>query len=196
MATAHDLHPRQLWDGEVATRGDLHFADSFCRNSSMTSPPMSVIIRLSDDVAICDAVARAAEAQAAGPHIGYDWWTLSRILMVVLVGRIPFVTLPVVAVAPVAWFVESLWVSVLVGVVAVVGLYRGRDGMHRLALAVPWPDPPDRMICSEVGRLVIESVFTADALPGLFGVEPSMTAPGDLLLELLHRCDRGTAHGR
>ena len=52
------------------------------------------------------------------------------------------------------------------------------------------------MICSEVGRLVIESVFTADALPGLLGVEPSMTAPGDLLQELLHRCDRGTERGR
>ena len=73
---------------------------------------------------------------------------------------------------------------------------RGRDGLHRLALAVPWPDPPNRMICSEVGRLLIESVFTADALPGLLGVEPSMTAPGDLLQELLHRCDRGTEHAR
>lgn len=153
-------------------------------------PPTSTVIRLSDDSKIREALAAEAESRArATPHIDYDWWTIGRIVFVGLFGRVPFLTFPILAGPPLARYFGPVWIPLGVTVAAMLVLYWMRGVLFRAAMAVPWPDPPKRMICSELGRRVIEVVFGSSSLPGLAEVTPAMTAPGDLLQELLHRCD-------
>jgi hypothetical protein len=232
MPNVSDLKPRPLWDDELPTRGDLHFAVGFGPKSALVSriiaagtasrtnhvgiitevtgsewkivealskgvvedthqpPPVSTVIRASDDPAVREALARRAEAGAAAdPHIGYDWWTIGRIAFVGLFGRVPFLTFPILAGPPLARYVDPVWVPLVVTVAAIVALYLVRSWLFDIAMACPWPNPRTRMICSEFARRTIEGVFGSDSLPGLADVKPALTSPGDLLQELLHRCD-------
>ncbi len=153
-------------------------------------PPVSTVIRVSDDPTMHGALASRAEAGArAVPHIGYDWWTIARILFVGLVGRVPFLTFPILAGPPLARYIDPAWVPVVVTFTSIVILYLVRGWLFQLAMACPWPNPPNRMICSEFARRTIEDVFGVESLPGLVDVNPALTSPGDLLQELLHRCD-------
>ena len=157
------------------------------------TPPVSTVLRLSDDPAVREQVAAAAEAKLS-PHIDYDWATIARIIYVGLVGRIPFLTVPLLVGPALARYVGPVWVAPLVTAALMAALYRGRGLLFRLAMATPWIDQPDRMICSELGRRVIEDVFTRAAVPGLAQIQPiSMTSPGDLFQELLFRRDYGAS---
>ena len=155
-------------------------------------PPNSTVIRLSDDPAVRAAVvARAEQGPQAVPHIKYDWWAIARIVFVGLVGRVPFLTFLMVGSPVLTAFLRPWWLTLLVIVGALWLLYWAEPLLFRLASACPWPgtNRPDRMICSAYGRLVIEDVFGAGALPGLQEEQLSITSPGDLFQELLHRCD-------
>ena len=157
------------------------------------TPPVSTVLRLSDDPVVREQVAAAAEARLS-PHIDYDWATIARIIYVGLVGRIPFFTVPLLVAPPLARYVDPAWVAPLVTAGLRAILYRARGFLFRVAMATPWMDQEDRMICSELGRRVIEEVFTPAAVPGLARIEPiSMTSPGDLFQELLFRRDYGAS---
>jgi len=128
MPHVSELKPRPLWNDELPTRGDLHFAVGFGPKSALVSrliavgtasrtnhvglitavtpsewrivealsdgvvedthqpPPVSTVIRVSDDPAVREAVALKAEAGAAadptsattgGPSPGSSWWAWS-----------------------------------------------------------------------------------------------------------------------
>ncbi len=157
--------------------------------------PISTVLRLSDDPAVREQVATTAESHL-DPHIGYDWATIARIVFVGLVGRIPFFVVPLLVAPPIARYVDPVWVAPAVAVALMAVLYRARAVLFAVAMATPWPDQKDRMICSELGRRVIEEVFGAGAVPGLARITPiSMTSPGDLFQELLFRRDYGSAAG-
>ena len=159
------------------------------------TPPVSTVIRVSDDPAVREQVAAEAEGWLS-PHVGYDWATIARIVFVGLVGRIPFFTVPLLVAPPLARYTDPVWVAPVVAAVLMVVLYRARNLLYKLAMAMPWVDQPDRMICSELGRRVIEQVFGTAAVPGLARIKPiSMTSPGDLFQELLFRRDYGSAAG-
>lgn len=158
-------------------------------------PPVSTVIRLSDDPVVREQVAAAAEARL-DPHIDYDWATIARIIYVGLVGRIPFFVVPLLVAPPIARYVDPVWVAPAVSVGLMVLFYRARGLLFKAAMATPWIDQEDRMICSELGRRVIEEVFGASAVPGLARINPiSMTSPGDLFQELLFRRDYGSVAG-
>lgn len=170
-----------LGDGVVHTKG--------------RRPPVSTVLRLSDDPVVREQVAAAAEARL-DPHIDYDWATIARIIYVGLVGRIPFFLVPLLVAPPIARYVDPVWVAPAVSVVLMVLLYMARGLLFKAAMATPWVDQEDRMICSELGRRVIEEVFGASAVPGLARITPiSMTSPGDLFQELLFRRDYGSVAG-
>ena len=152
-------------------------------------PPQSTVLRVSDDPTIRAALAAEASRRQSEHRIRYDWWTIARIVLIGLLGRCPFVFIPMLALPPIARYVAPLWVGPVAAVALFVALYKARTVLFRVAVAIPWPDPHDRMICSEFTRRCIETVFGPDALPGLKKVTPSMTSPGDLLQELLHRAD-------
>ncbi len=156
-------------------------------------PPNSTVIRLSDDPQIRQAlVNRARQGAHADPHIAYDWWAIARIVFVGLLGRVPFLTFLAVGSPLVAAFVGPWWLALIVELAAIVVLIRLQPVLFRWTMALPWPytnEPYRRLICSAFGRLVIQDVFGPGALPGLQNEQLSITAPGDLLQELLHRCD-------
>lgn len=164
--------------------------------SQKQPPPRSTVIRISDDPSVRSRLAASALERQAASHIGYDWWTIARIVMVGLVGRIPFLFFPLLLLPPVARYTDPVWIGPAVAVVLFVVFYRLRLLLFRVAVRLPWPNSSDRMICSEFARTRLEAVFGPDALPGLAKVAPSMTAPGDLLQALLGRSDYGTSAGR
>jgi hypothetical protein len=154
-------------------------------------PPVSTVIRLSDDAEVREMIAASAQ-ERLHPLIKYDWWTIARLAWLGLVGRIPFVVFGITVGPWIARWIPQAWqVTVTLTGVSIV-LYVARNRLYNLALRVPFPDSPRRMICSEVSRRVIEDVFGADALPGLVGRSAAMTSPGDLLQALLGRTDYGT----
>ncbi|MGA3352489.1 MAG: hypothetical protein ABSD85_04790 [Acidimicrobiales bacterium] len=159
-------------------------------------PPNSTVIRVSDDPEVREALAAEAEEKAKGPpHIAYDWWAIGRILFVGLMGRVPFLTFPILAGPPLARYVSPAWLSFVITVAGILVLYRARGLLFRLAMKCPWPAPSmkNHAICSAFAREVIQDVFTPAALPGLSSEDVAITSPGDLFQELLHRCDYWTA---
>jgi hypothetical protein len=158
-------------------------------------PPNSTVIRVSENPDIREELASKAEEGAHPHHIAYDWSAIARIVFVGLVGRIPFLTFPILAGPPLARFVNPIWVPIVVTVAAIVVLYWARGWLFRFTMACPWPksDLQKRAICSAFARETIQSVFTPAALPGLAQEPIAITSPGDLLQELLHRCDYWTA---
>lgn len=155
-------------------------------------PPNSTVIRLSDDPSVRAAVvARAEQGANATPHIDYDWSAIARIVFIGLVGRVPFLTFLVVGSPLLTAFVRPWWLTLLLILAGIWLLYWAEPLLFRLASACPWPftNRSDRMICSAYGRVVIEDVFGAAALPGLQEEQHSITSPGDLFQELMHRCD-------
>jgi hypothetical protein len=158
------------------------------RRNPHRPPPMSTVMRLSDDPSVrADVLAQAEEL--AAPGIKYDWLTIIRIVFVGLLGRIPFLSIPLVVAPPLARWTQSVWVAPPIVALLMVALYLARQPLFNVAMAVPWPDRPNRMICSEFTRRVLEATFGSNCLPGLAAVKPSMTAPGDLLQALLGRSD-------
>ena len=155
-------------------------------------PPNSTVIRLSPDPHIRSSlVERARQGANANPHISYDWSAIARIIFVGLFGRVPFLTFMAMGSPFVAAFVNPWWLALLVVVASVWVLVRLQPMLFGWTMAIPWPltNRPDRLICSAFGRLVIEDVFGRGALPGLEGEGLSITSPGDLFQELMHRCD-------
>jgi hypothetical protein len=165
-------------------------------------PPNSTVIRVSDDESLRGRLAARAETLCNGdPHIDYDWWSIARIVYVGLIGRVPFLTFPILAAPPLARYVSPVWIPIVVTAIVIVVLYRIRGLLFRLAMNTPWPRRELRthMICSAFVRYTLQSEFGgAGALPGLAREEVAMTSPGDLMQELLHRCDywRVDAAGR
>jgi hypothetical protein len=161
-------------------------------------PPNSTVIRLSEDPRVREAVAqRAEDGASANPHISYDWAAIVRIIVIGLFGRVPYLTFAVIGSPLIAGLVAPWWLALGVIVVAICLLYRVQPWLFTVAAfcARPRKEPTDRLICSAFGRHVIEEVFGGDALPGLAGEEESITSPGDLLQELLHRCDYWNVKG-
>ena len=117
-------------------------------------------------------------------------------MFVGLVGRIAFVVVPLIVMPPFARYVDPARLGPLVALTLMVVLYVARNILFRIAIAVPWPDPTNRMICSEFARRVIHDTFGPGALPGLGHVSPSMTSPGDLLQALLQRSHYGDPSGQ
>lgn len=161
-------------------------------------PPNSTVMRVSDDPAVRESFAQTAEA-GLEPHMSYDWWAIGRIVFTGLLGRVPFLTFAVIGTPLMAAFVRPWWVTLAVVLAAPYVLYRIQPWLYEATRACPWPgknrpDPhllrPSRLICSAFGRYVIEGTFGGpDALPGLKDADVYTTSPGDLLQELLHRCD-------
>jgi hypothetical protein len=162
------------------------------RRNAHEPPPWSTVMRVSDDPSVRDQVVQHAVTMSAN-NIKYDWWTIGRIVFVGFFGRVPFLTLPLLAWPWLARALDPVWAAPLIVAFAVVALYTARPWLFAASMAVPWPDPPDRMICSEFTRRVLEATFGDGALDGLAAVKPSMTAPGDLLQALLGRSDYSTA---
>ena len=158
-------------------------------------PPNSTVIRVSENSDVREELASRAEMGAHPHHISYDWWAIARIVFIGLVGRIPFLTFPILAGPPLARYVSPVWIPILVTIAGIVVLYLVRAWLFRLAMACPWPrsDLRKRAICSAFARETIQAVFSPAALPGLEGEAIAITSPGDLFQELLHRCDYWTA---
>ena len=155
-------------------------------------PPNSTVMRLSEDPKVREAVARRAEDGAnASPHISYDWSAIARIIVIGLFGRVPYLSFAVIGSPLIVAFVTPWWLAVVVIVAAIYLLYRVQPWCFTVTafFARPRTEPTNRLICSAFGRRVIEEVFGGDALPGLAGEDQAITSPGDLLQELLHRCD-------
>ncbi len=161
-------------------------------------PPNSTVMRLSEDPGVREAVAqRAEDGASANPHIAYDWSAIVRIIVIGLVGRVPYLTFAVIGSPLIAALVRPWWLTLVVIVVAICLLYLVQPWLFEVAAfcARPRKEPTDRLICSAFGRRVIEEVFGRNALPGLAGEEEAITSPGDLLQELLHRCDYWNVKG-
>lgn len=161
-------------------------------------PPNSTVIRISENSDVRELLATEAEKGAHPHHIAYDWWAIARIVFIGLVGRVPFLTFPILFGPPLARYVDPVWVPIVVTAAAILVLYATRGWLFRLAMTCPWPksDLQKRAICSAFARETIQAVFSPAALPGLESEEIAITSPGDLFQELLHRCDYWTAMPR